>query len=211
MKAVREIMALVPVIPVLTIDRLEDAAPLARALAAGGLKVLEVTLRTPVALQSITVIRTEVPEAIVGAGTLTRPEDFRRADEAGAQFGVTPGLTAELISAARSAPFPVLPGIMTASELIAARAAGFDALKFFPAEPAGGIAMLRAFAGPFPDVIFCPTGGITRESAPNYLQLANVACVGGSWVCPADAVKRGAWAVIEQLAREAMTLQRRHA
>ncbi len=180
MKTVREIMALVPVIPVLTIDRLEDAAPLARALAAGGLKVLEVTLRTPVALQAITVMRTEVPEAIVGAGTLTRPEDFRRADEAGAQFGVTPGLTAELISAARSAPLPVLPGIMTASELIAARTAGFDALKFFPAEPAGGIAMLRAFAGPFPDVLFCPTGGITRESAPNYLQLANVACVGRS-------------------------------
>ena len=211
MKAIREILTLVPVIPVLTIERLADAASLAQALAAGGLKVLEVTLRTAVALQAISAIRGAVPQAIVGAGTLTRPEDFRRADEAGAQFGVTPGLTTELIDIARGAPFPVLPGIMTASELIAARAAGFDALKFFPAEPAGGIPMLRAFAGPFPDVIFCPTGGITRETAPGYLQLANVACVGGSWVCPADAVKHGQWGIIEQLAREAMTLQHRRA
>jgi 2-dehydro-3-deoxyphosphogluconate aldolase / (4S)-4-hydroxy-2-oxoglutarate aldolase len=210
MKSVREILALVPVIPVLTIERLADAVPLAQALAAGGLKVLEVTLRTAVALQAISAMRSAVPQAIVGAGTLTRSEDFRRADEAGAQFGVTPGLTVELIETARSASFPMLPGIMTASELIAARAAGFDALKFFPAEPAGGIPMLRAFAGPFPDIIFCPTGGITRESAPNYLKLTNVACVGGSWVCPSDAVRHSRWADIEQLAREAMTLQRRH-
>ena len=208
---IREIMALAPVIPVLTIESLEHAAPLARALVAGGLRVLEVTLRTEAALEAIRAMRKAAPEAIVGAGTLTRPEDFARAAAVGAQFGVTPGLTPELIAAARQESFPLLPGIMSPTELIAARLAGFDALKFFPVEPAGGVSMLSAFAGPFGDVLFCPTGGITRESAPRYLQLANVACVGGSWVTPAAAMRNGNWSHIEELARDAATLGRRAA
>jgi 2-dehydro-3-deoxyphosphogluconate aldolase/(4S)-4-hydroxy-2-oxoglutarate aldolase len=208
---IREIMALAPVIPVLTIESVDHAAPLARALVAGGLCVLEVTLRTDVALEAIRVMRVAVPEAIVGAGTLTRPEDFARAAAVGAQFGVTPGLTPELIAAAKQVPFPLLPGIMSPTELIAARLAGFTALKFFPAEPAGGVSMLSAFAGPFTDVLFCPTGGITRESAPRYLQLANVACVGGSWVTPLAAMRNGNWSHIEELARDAATLGRRAA
>ena len=206
---IRTLMARAPVIPVLTIDRLEDAVPLARALCAGGLTVLEVTLRTPAALAAIAAMRKAVPEAIVGAGTLTVPEDFERVAAAGAQFAVTPGLTEELAAAGRHAGFPLLPGVATASELLAARAAGFTALKFFPAEPAGGVALLSAFAPVFSDVVFCPTGGITRDSAPRYLQLKNVLCVGGSWVTPADAVKAGDWAKIETLARDAATLAQR--
>lgn len=208
---IREIMALAPVIPVLTIESIDHAAPLARALVAGGLRVLEVTLRTEAALEAIKVMRQAVPEAIVGAGTLTRSEDFERAAAVGAQFGVTPGLTPELIAAAKQVAFPLLPGIMSPTELIAARLAGFNALKFFPAEPAGGVSMLSAFAGPFADVRFCPTGGITRESAPRYLQLANVACVGGSWVTPAAAVRTANWSHIEELARDAASLGRRAA
>ena len=205
----RAIMARAPVIPVLTIERLEDAVPLARALCAGGLTVLEVTLRTPPALAAISAMRKAVPEAIVGAGTLTVPEDFERVAAAGAQFAVTPGLTEELAVAGRHAGFPLLPGVATASELLAARAAGYTALKFFPAEPSGGVALLSAFVPVFSDVIFCPTGGITRESAPRYLQLKNVACVGGSWITPADAVKAGDWAKIEALARDAASLAKR--
>ena len=206
---IREIMARVPVIPVLTIEREADAVPLARALCAGGLTVLEVTLRTTVALAAITAMRKAVPEAIVGAGTLTRPEDFLRVAEAGGQFAVTPGLTEELAQAGARAPFPLLPGIATASELLAARAAGYTALKFFPAEPAGGTAMLSAFGPVFQDVVFCPTGGITRESAPRYLALGNVLCVGGSWVTPSAAMKSGDWAQIETLARDAAGLAHR--
>jgi len=206
---IREIMAHAPVIPVLTIERESDAVPLARALCAGGLTVLEVTLRTAAALGAITAMRKAVPEAIVGAGTLTRPEDFKRVAEAGGQFAVTPGLTDELAQAGKQAPFPLLPGIATASELLAARAAGYSALKFFPAEPAGGTAMLAAFAPVFQDVVFCPTGGITRESAPRYLALANVLCVGGSWITPSAALKSGDWNQIETLARDAAGLARR--
>ena len=206
---IREIMARAPVIPVLTIERESDAVPLARALCAGGLTVLEVTLRTAAALGAITAMRKAVPEAIVGAGTLTRPEDFRRVADAGGQFAVTPGLTDELAQAGKQAPFPLLPGIATASELLAARAAGYSALKFFPAEPAGGTAMLAAFAPVFQDVVFCPTGGITRESAPRYLALANVLCVGGSWITPSAALKSGDWNQIETLARDAAGLARR--
>lgn len=204
----RAIMARAPVIPVLTIEREADAVPLARALCAGGLTVLEVTLRTPAALAAIAAMRKAVPEAIVGAGTLIVPEDFVRVAAAGAQFAVTPGLTEELAVAGRHAGLPLLPGVATASELLAARAAGYTALKFFPAEPAGGTAMLAAFAPVFTDVVFCPTGGITRESAPRYLQLKNVACVGGSWVTPAAAVQAGDWAQIEALARDAAALAR---
>ncbi len=206
---IRDILARAPVIPVLTIERESDAVPLARALCAGGLMVLEVTLRTSAALAAISAMRKAVPEAIVGAGTLTTPEDFLRVADAGGQFAVTPGLTDELAAAGQRSPFPLLPGIATASELLAARAAGYTALKFFPAEPAGGTAMLAAFAPVFQDVIFCPTGGITRESAPRFLALANVACVGGSWITPAAALRSGDWAQIEALARDAASLVRR--
>jgi 2-dehydro-3-deoxyphosphogluconate aldolase / (4S)-4-hydroxy-2-oxoglutarate aldolase len=202
-----EILARAPVIPVLTVAKLEHAVPLARALAAGGLVVLEVTLRTPCALDAIEAMRAAVPDAIVGVGTLTRPEELAEAERAGAQFGVSPGFAPELAAAARAVSYPLLPGVMTPSELMAARLAGFTALKLFPAQQAGGIGMLKALGAPFPDVVFCPTGGITRATAPEYLALPNVACVGGSWVAPADRVAAGDWSAIEQLAREAAALR----
>ena len=204
---IREIVGLAPVIPVLTITDLEHAVPLARALCAGGLKVLEITLRTPVALAAIEAMRKAVPDAVIGVGTLTRAVDFAAADRAGAQFGVTPGLTTELAAASRGARFPLLPGVMTPTELIAARNAGFNVLKLFPAEQAGGIDMLRALGAPFPDVLFCPTGGITRATAPDYLALSNVACVGGSWVAPGAMLAVGDWRGIEMLARDASALR----
>jgi 2-dehydro-3-deoxyphosphogluconate aldolase/(4S)-4-hydroxy-2-oxoglutarate aldolase len=205
---IREIVGLAPVIPVLTINELEHAVPLARALAAGGLKVLEITMRTPVALAAIEAMRKAVPDAVVGVGTLTRAVDFAAADRAGAQFGVTPGLTPELASAARGARFPLLPGVMTPTELIAARNAGFSVLKLFPADQAGGIGMLKALGAPFPDVLFCPTGGISRETAPDFLALPNVVCVGGSWVAPRAMLEAGDWAGIEALARDAASLKK---
>ena len=205
---IREIVGLAPVIPVLTITDLEHAVPLARALCAGGLRVLEVTLRTPSALAAIEAMRKAVPDAVVGVGTLSRPVDFAAADRAGAQFGVTPGLTPELAAASRGARFPLLPGVMTPTELIAARNAGFNVLKLFPAEQAGGIGMLRALGAPFPDVLFCPTGGITRATAPDYLALSNVVCVGGSWVAPGAMLAAGDWRGIEMLARDASALRR---
>jgi 2-dehydro-3-deoxyphosphogluconate aldolase / (4S)-4-hydroxy-2-oxoglutarate aldolase len=204
---IREIVGLAPVIPVLTITELEHAVPLARALSAGGLRVLEITLRTPVALAAIEAMRKAVPDAVVGVGTLTRAVDFAAADRAGAQFGVTPGLTPELAAASRGARFPLLPGVMTPTELIAARNAGFNVLKLFPAEQAGGLSMLRALGGPFPDVLFCPTGGITRATAPDCLALSNVVCVGGSWVAPSAMLSAGDWAGIEALARDAASLK----
>jgi 2-dehydro-3-deoxyphosphogluconate aldolase/(4S)-4-hydroxy-2-oxoglutarate aldolase len=207
--SIREIMRLAPVIPVLTVTRLEHAVPLARALVAGGLPVLEVTLRTPVGLAAIEAMRGQVPDAIVGVGTLTDPDEFAAAARAGAQFGVSPAFTDELAKAARGVGYPYLPGVMTPSELIAARQAGFSALKLFPAEPAGGVGLLKALAGPFPDVVFCPTGGITRQSAPTYLALPNVPCVGGSWVAPADRMAAGDWAGVEALARDAAALRAR--
>jgi 2-dehydro-3-deoxyphosphogluconate aldolase/(4S)-4-hydroxy-2-oxoglutarate aldolase len=205
---IREIVGLAPVIPVLTITELDHAVPLARALSAGGLRVLEITLRTPVALAAIDAMRKAVPDAVIGVGTLTRAVDFAAADRVGAQFGVTPGLTPELAAASRGARFPLLPGVMTPTELIAARAAGFSVLKLFPAEQAGGVAMLRALGAPFPDVLFCPTGGITRASAPDYLELPNVVCVGGSWIAPRAMLAAGDWAGIEALARDAAGLKR---
>jgi 2-dehydro-3-deoxyphosphogluconate aldolase / (4S)-4-hydroxy-2-oxoglutarate aldolase len=205
---IREIVALAPVIPVLTITDLSHAVPLARALCAGGLKVLEITLRTPAALAAIEAMRKAVPDAVVGVGTLTRAVDFAAADRVGAQFGVTPGLTPELAAASRGARFPLLPGVMTPTELISARSAGFSVLKLFPAEQAGGIGMLRALGAPFPDVLFCPTGGITRATAPEYLALSNVVCVGGSWVAPSAMMAAGDWRGIEALARDAAGLKR---
>jgi 2-dehydro-3-deoxyphosphogluconate aldolase/(4S)-4-hydroxy-2-oxoglutarate aldolase len=204
-----DIVGLAPVIPVLTVEDIAHAVPLARALSAGGLRVLEITLRTPAALAVIEAMRKAVPEAVVGVGTLTRPSDFAAADRAGAQFGVSPGLTPELASAARGARFPLLPGVMTPTELMAARSAGFSVLKLFPAQQAGGLGMLQALGAPFPDVRFCPTGGISRATAADFLALPNVACVGGSWVAPRAMMASGDWAGIEALARDAAALRKR--
>lgn len=195
-----------PVIPVLSVPDAQLAPDLARALTAGGLRVLEVTLRTDAALKALAAMRTAVPDAIIGAGTVTSPEQLSQAIDAGAQFVITPGLTPALIEAAPAARVPVLPGVATASELMTARAAGLTCLKFFPAEPAGGVALLKALAGPFPDVRFCPTGGITPVNAPAYLALPTVACVGGSWLAPAEALAAGDWTRIEDLARIAASL-----
>ena len=205
---IREILGMAPVIPVLTVTELEYAVPLARALAAGGLRVLEITLCTPVALAAIEAMRKAVPEAIIGAGMLTRAVDFAAAGRVGAQFGVSPGLTPDLAAASRGARFPLLPGVMTPTELVTARAAGFNVLKLFPAQQAGGVAMLQALGAPFPDVLFCPTGGITRAAAADYLALPNVVCVGGSWVAPKAMLEAGDWSGIEALARDAASLRK---
>lgn len=204
---IRDIMRASPVMPVIVIDRVEDAVPLAQALVAGGIRVLEVTLRTAAALESIQAIAAAVPDAIVGVGTVTKPEQFAQVKAAGARFAVTPGLTDELAEAAKAAGIPLLPGVMTPSEVIAALAHGFDAMKLFPAEQAGGLGMLKALGGPFANVLFCPTGGVTLESAPKFLALPNVACVGGSWLVPKDKVAAGEWHVVTQLAREAAALR----
>ena len=205
---IRDIAALAPVIPVLKILELGHAVPLARALTAGGLRAMEITLRTPVGLAAIEAIRKGVPEAVVGVGGLTRAVDFAAAGRVGAQFGVTPGLTPELAAAARGARFPLLPGIMTPTELILARHAGFNVQGLYPAEHAGGFALLQTLAAAFPDVLFCPSGGITRAAAADYLALPNVLCVGASWVAPAELSAAGDWAGIEALARDAAALAR---
>jgi 2-dehydro-3-deoxyphosphogluconate aldolase/(4S)-4-hydroxy-2-oxoglutarate aldolase len=205
---VLDLLRIGPVIPVIVIDSVDQAVPLAKALVAGGVRVLEVTLRTPVALQALAAIVREIDEAIVGVGTLTTADDFRRSIEAGARFGVSPGLTPALIAAARDSGLPLLPGVMTPSEVLAARAAGFTELKLFPAQQAGGVGMLKAMAGPFPDVTFCPTGGITATNAPEFLTLPNVACIGGSWLTPREAVAAGDWDTITALAHEASALRR---
>ncbi len=205
---IRSIMALAPVIPVITLHDVAHAVPLGRALVNGGLKVLEVTLRTEVALECIGRMRRELPDAVVGAGTLTRPEHFAQCKAQGVQFAVTPGLTRELADAAASSGYPLLPGIMTPSELIAARALGFTACKLFPAQQAVGVGMLKALGAVFPDVVFCPTGGISRQNAGDFLALPNVLCVGGSWVVPQASIDAGDWASIEELARDAASLAR---
>ncbi len=197
------ILARCRVMPVIVLEELAHAVPLARALVAGGLPVLEVTLRTPVALDGLRAIRREVPGAVVGAGTITSPADLDAAMDAGASFGVSPGATPALLAHARTRGLPFLPGVMTPSEVVQALAHGFSALKFFPAEAAGGIRMLKSLAGPFPAVRFCPTGGIDAANAAAYLALPNVACVGGSWVAPAALVRAGDWAGITALARGA--------
>jgi 2-dehydro-3-deoxyphosphogluconate aldolase / (4S)-4-hydroxy-2-oxoglutarate aldolase len=184
------------VVPVLTIERLEDAVPLARALVAGGVRVLEVTLRTDVAAEAAKAIIADVPDAIVGIGTILNPDDLLRAERLGAKFGISPGATPELLRAAAASKLPFAPGIATASELMAALAHGFDLVKFFPAEPAGGIKALRALGGPFPQAKFCPTGGISETSAPAWLTEPNVVAVGGSWLCAAADIKSGNWAGI---------------
>lgn len=194
------------VIPVIVIEELSHAVPMAQALVAGGVRVLEVTLRTPVALQAIKAIAQAVPQAIVGAGTLRNERDVEAALEAGCRFGVSPGYTAELGRACRDLGLPLLPGVATASEVMRAQDDGLNFLKFFPAVPAGGLSMLRALGGPFPDVAFCPTGGLTAQTAPDFLALPNVAVCGGSWLTPVDLMRRGDWAGITALARSASTL-----
>ena len=196
-----------PVIPVIVLQRVQDAVPLAEALLAGGVKVLEVTMRTPVALQCIEAIAKALPEAVVGAGTIRSAADAQAALDAGSRFAVSPGYTAEVGAACRRIGLPLLPGVATASEVMAAQADGLSFLKFFPAMQAGGIPMLKALGGPFPDVVFCPTGGISLETAPQFLALPNVKVCGGSWLTPADAVAAGDWARITRLAREAQALR----
>ena len=189
------------------IDRVEDALPLAEALLAGGVKVLEVTLRTAAGLPAIETIARNLPEAVVGVGTVLNADDARRASEAGARFAVSPGYTSEVGSACKRLDLPLLPGVATSSEIMAALADGFSFLKLFPAEAAGGIPLLKAWASPFGQVSFCPTGGISQATAANYLALPNVRCVGGSWLTPGDAMRAGDWARITQLARETQALR----
>lgn len=193
------------VIPVITIDRVEDAVPLARALVAGGVRTLEITLRTAAALEAAKAIIAGVPDAIVGMGTVLNASDLARAASIGAKFALSPGATPELLEAASRSEVPFVPGIATASELMAALAHGFGVCKFFPAQQAGGIPALRALAGPFPQARFCPTGGIGQANAAEWLAEPNVIAVGGSWVCPTADIKAGNWDNITELARHAMT------
>lgn len=204
----RDVMRDAPVIPVIVLHDVAHAVPLARALLAGGIRMLEVTLRTPQALASMEAIAKDVPEAVVGAGTLRSAADVGASVRAGARFGVSPGYTSRLGQACRDAGLPLLPGVATGSEILLAQEDGFTELKFFPALQAGGIPMLKAWQGPFGDVKFCPTGGVSAANAAEFLALSNVACVGGSWIVPNDAIAAGDWGRIEQLARAASQLPR---
>jgi 2-dehydro-3-deoxyphosphogluconate aldolase / (4S)-4-hydroxy-2-oxoglutarate aldolase len=199
-----ELIRQATVIPVLTIERLEDAVPLAKAMVAGGVRTLEVTLRTPVAIEAAKAIIAEVPDAIVGIGTILNGEDLARAEALGARFGISPGATPELLKAVAASRLPFAPGVATASELMQALAHGFDVVKFFPAEQAGGIKALRALAGPFPHVRVCPTGGIGEANAATWLAEPNVLAVGGSWLCPASDIRAGNWAGITAMCAQAM-------
>ena len=199
-------LALSPVVPVLTITRIADAVPLARALCAGGLLVLEVTLRTDCALQAIERIAQQVPEAVVGAGTITTPEDLARSRDAGARFAVSPGLTPRLLAAAVAGALPLLPGVATPSEVMLAQDAGLRYLKLFPAAVLGGVARLKALAGPFADIRFCPTGGVNEQNLRDYLAQPNVVCVGGTWLTPAALVETQDWTGVGKLAAQAVRL-----
>mgnify|MGYP000137294091 FL=1 len=203
-----QVMQDAPVIPVIVLNDVAHAVPMARALVAGGIRMLEVTLRTPQALACMEAIAKEVPEAVVGAGTVRSAADAAAAAKAGAQFAVSPGYTRAVGLACRDQGLALLPGVATGSEIMMAQEDGYTHLKFFPAMQAGGPAMLKAWAGPFFDVKFCPTGGVTPGNAAEFLSLPNVACVGGSWLVPADALAQGDWARIEALAREASQLTR---
>lgn len=207
--ALEKILIPARIIPVLTIERVEDGVPLARALVAGGVKVLEITFRTEAAADAARAIIAEVPEAVVGIGTVLNADDLCRAQALGARFAVSPGATPELLDAAAASDLPLLPGVATASEVMQARARGFDLLKFFPAEQSGGIPMLRALAGPFPHTRFCPTGGVGAANAATWLAEPNVIAVGGSWLCPAPDVKAGNWEVITGRCIDAMKSLRR--
>lgn len=201
---IRKLLTKAPVIPVVRIERSEDAVPMAKALVEGGLPVIEITLRTPPALNAIEAVARNVPDALVGAGTVTQPGALAQARDAGAAFAVSPGATPALLAAARAGPLPFIPGIMTPGEAMRALEAGFDALKLFPAEQAGGVGMLKAMAGPFPQIAFCPTGGVSAANMAAYLTQPNVLCVGGSWLVPTDALARRDWALVSRLAAAAV-------
>lgn len=203
---IEEVCRLAPVVPVLVIDDLDSAVPLAEALVAGGLTALEITLRTPIALKAIRAIADAVPEAHVGVGTLLTPSDVKASVEAGARFGVSPGFSHAIADAAEKAGMPMLPGVATPSEAMAATERGLSTLKFFPAEANGGAPVLKAWASPLHGITFCPTGGVGPANAAAYLSLPNVVCVGGSWVAPNDAIASGDWDRITTLSREACTL-----
>ncbi|MGC5342727.1 bifunctional 4-hydroxy-2-oxoglutarate aldolase/2-dehydro-3-deoxy-phosphogluconate aldolase [Streptomyces sp. DT24] len=202
------VLDLAPVVPVVVLDDAADAVPLARALVAGGLPAIEVTLRTAAALDAIRAVSAEVPDAVVGAGTVISVRNVSDTVTAGARFLVSPGWTDALLDAMKASGLPFLPGVSTTSEVVALLERGVSEMKFFPAEAAGGTAYLKALSAPLPQARFCPTGGITLTSAPAYLALPNVGCVGGSWMVPADAVAAGDWARVERLAREAAALRR---
>lgn len=207
--AVNEIVKVAPVIPVMVVEKIEDAVPLARALYNGGLKVLEITLRTPCALDAITAMVENLPEdAVIGAGTIITPKDLEAAVKAGSSFLVSPGTTPALIEAAKASSVPLLPGVATPTDVMNLYVQGFDHMKFFPAEAAGGVPMLKSIGGPLPQITFCPTGGIDLAKAPTYLALPNVACVGGTWMAPRELMRAGKWDEIETLAREAAGLPR---
>ncbi|MGD9881734.1 MAG: bifunctional 4-hydroxy-2-oxoglutarate aldolase/2-dehydro-3-deoxy-phosphogluconate aldolase [Reyranella sp.] len=205
---IEAIARLAPVLPVLTIERLADAVPLARALVKGGLPVVEVTLRTAVALDALRAIAAEVPGVVAGAGTVLEPTQLDQVQRAGARFVVSPGCTPALAAAIQAAGLPFLPGIQTVSEAMVLAEAGYRLLKFFPASSAGGVNWLKAVAAPLADIRFCPTGGIDSDSAPSYLALPNVACVGGSWVAPGRIISTGDWHEVERLAAAASRLNR---
>lgn len=198
-----EIFAAGPVVPVLVINDVEKAVPLAKALMEGGIKVLEVTLRTPAAIDVIKRIAQEVPDSLIGAGTVTNAQQLKAVVEAGAKFAISPGMTADLLKAGMDSEIPLIPGISSTSDLMKGKDAGYTHMKFFPAEASGGVKAIKSISGPFPDVTFCPTGGIGPNNYNDYLALNNVKCVGGSWLAPDDAIESGDWARITQLAKEA--------
>ncbi|MEL7579211.1 bifunctional 4-hydroxy-2-oxoglutarate aldolase/2-dehydro-3-deoxy-phosphogluconate aldolase [Pseudoalteromonas sp. D15MCD-2] len=201
--SIEKILSSAPVVPVVVIEKLEDAAPLARALYNGGLKALEITLRTPIAAEAVKLMKEAVPEAYVGTGTVVDKATFNASVEAGADFMVSPGVNDELLALAKDTDIPFLPGAATPSEVMKLASHGFKFLKFFPAEAAGGTAMLKSIGGPLPQVTFCPTGGISLETAPNYLALKNVICVGGTWMLDKQLIENKDWQAIEALARQA--------
>jgi len=205
-KRTREICSMAPVIPVLVVDNVDHARPMAGALVAGGLPVLEITLRTPAALDVIRAMA-QVPGGVVGAGTLITPDDVRAAKDAGATFGVSPGATDQLLDACEAEGLSLLPGAATATEAMRLLARGYDMMKFFPAEASGGVPALQAIGAPLPQIAFCPTGGVSPDNVRDYLSLPNVVCAGGSWVAPKDAAESGDWARIETLARDARNLK----
>lgn len=207
--SIDQILKVAPVVPVMVVERIEDAVPLARALYNGGLKVLEITLRTPCALDAITAMVEALPDdAVIGAGTIITPKDLEAAIKAGSTFLVSPGTTPALIEAAKGNQVPLLAGVATPTEAMNLYVQGFTHQKFFPAEAAGGVPMLKSIGGPLPQITFCPTGGIDLARAPSYLALPNVACVGGTWMAPKELMKAGRWDEIERLAREAASLPR---
>ena len=206
-----EIFALGSIVPVLVIENVEDAVPIAKALIAGGIKVLEVTLRTANALAVIKEIATKVPEAMIGSGTVINPETLQQSIDAGAKFAISPGLTKELLTASKNSTIPLIPGIASISELMTGIHAGFDHFKFFPAEAVGGSKSIKSISGPFPNIRFCPTGGINQDNMGNYLSLNNVSCIGGSWLVPNDAVANKDWARITEITKSAVAAAKQFA